>query len=590
MRSRIVTATLLACGVSLALWLAWLATAGVIGYRPPRLEPAVASALGHAWRGAVHVHTALSADATGSVDEIAAAAASVDLDFVVLSEHTGALGAAGRASPGWYGSVLVLVGEEISTFDGHLLALGVPPHAYALGPQARQALDDVRALGGASWVAHAGGGVPWTAGLGGIVGVEVVNLSGGLDRLSQRQRLGATLVYPVSPTAGVLRALGGRPPALDLWNERTSLSAASLPRPLVAIGAVDAHGPVRGLGVPSYEVVLGSLTTVVWMDEPPLPGLADRAVAGRLLRRLRSGRAAVELSAAGRAPGLSFVAIGSDGRTAVPGQTKIWGDVGWTLEARLGAPGDYRLELLRDGVRVGSADGTGLEVAAPGPGTYRIEGYRTSGPVGGGRQGATPWIISNPIYLWPAAVIAAAKVRPAPALPAPPTAQPLLREPGWAAESDPLSVSALAPMADGLLWNVRMPNEAAADAFSAVAWRPETAQDWRHTLGLTAGLSSEREWRVGLRVWTAVAAGERTWELVVASRPGATPLLSPWQHFRQIGADGQMVRGERLDEELARVTGIAFVATPQRMRPGSEARIEIRRVGLFGGEADPNSP
>ena len=584
MRSRIATAALLAGGVSLALWLAWLAAAGLIGYRPPQLEPAVASAVGYAWRGAVHVHTALSADATGSVEEIATAAARVGLDFVLLSEHTGALGTAGRASPGWYGPVLVLVGEEISTFDGHLLALGLPPHAYALGPQARQAVDDVRALGGASWVAHAGGDAAWTAGLGGIVGVEVVSLSGALDRLSQGQRLQAALAYPVSPTAAVLRALGGRPPALDLWNERTSLSTASLPRPLVAIGAVDAHGPVRGFGVPSYDVVLGSLTTVVWMDEPPLPGEADRAVAGRLLRRLRNGRSAVELSAAGRAPGLSFVATGSDGRIALPGQTKIWSAVGWTLAARLGAPGDYRVELLRDGVRVGSADGAGLEVEAPGPGTYRIEVYRTSGPVGGGRQGATPWIISNPIYLWPAAAIAAAKVRPTPALPAPPTAQPLLPEPGWAAESDALSVSALAPMADALLWNVRMPNEAAADVFSAVAWRPETARDWRHTLGLTAGLSSEHEWRVDLRVWTAAAEGVQTWELVVASRPGATPLLSPWQHFRQIGADGQMMRGERLDEELARVTGIAFVVTPRGMRPGSEARIEIRGVGLFGGE------
>jgi hypothetical protein len=128
-----------------------------------------------------------------------------------------------------------------------------------------------------------------------------------------------------------------------------------------------------------------------------------------------------------------------------------------------------------------------------------------------------------------------------------------------------------------------MPNEATADAFSAVAWRPEIAQDWRHTLGLTAGLSSEREWRIGFRVWTAGADGEQTWEFVVASAPGASPTLSPWQRFRQIGSDGQVVRRERLDEELSQVTGVAFVATPQRMRPGSEVRIEIRDVGLFGG-------
>ena len=583
MRSRIATAALLACGVCLALWFAWMVTAGVIGYRPPRLEATVASAAGYPWRGAVHVHTALSADATGTAEEIAAAAARIGLDFVVLCEHTGALGTPGRARRGWIGSVLMLIGEEISTLDGHLLALGVSAHPYALGPQARQAIDDVRALGGASWVAHPGGDTPWTAGLGGIAGVEVVSLSGALDRLSPLERFGAALTYPASPPAAALRALSGRSPALDLWSERTSLSGATLPRPLVAIGAVDAHGAVGGLGVPSYDVALDTLTTVVWMDEPPRPGNADRAGAVRLLRRLLAGRVAVELSAAGRAPGLSFIAAGSGNRTAYPGETKLWGAGDWTLEARLGAPGDYRVELLRDGLLIGSSDGAALEVDAPGPGTYRVEVYRTTGPPGGGLPGALPWIITNPIYLWPAAVVSAADLRPAPALTAPLAVRPLLSEPGWAAESDARSASAMAPMADGLLWSIRVPKESTADAFSAITWRPETAQDWRHTLGLTAGLSSEREWRVGLRVWTAGADGEQTWEFVVASAPGATPTLSPWQRFRRIGSDGQVMRSERLDEELAQVIGVAFVATPQRIRPSSEVRVEIRDVGLFGG-------
>ncbi len=583
MRSRIMTAALLFCGAALALGFAWLATSGVLGYRPPQIETSTASAVGHPWRGAVHVHTALSADATGTVDEIAAAAARVGLDFVLLSEHTGARGTAGRAQAGWYGSVLVLVGEEISTFDGHLLALAVPPHPYALGPQARQALDDVRALGGAAWIAHIDGDTAWTTGFAGAAGIEVVSLSEALHRMPVPARLAAALVYPANPHAAMLRVLGGRPAALDLWSERTSLSGAS-PRPLVAIGAVDAHGPLQWIGAPSYDVVLSSLTTIVWMDEPPRPGDADRAVAARLLRRLRSGRAAVELSAAGQAPGMSFIAKALDGRVGLPGGQVGWGAGGWTLEARLGAPGDYRIELLRDGVLVGTSEGERLAVEALDPGSYRVEVFRTGGPAGGGAPGATPWIVSNPIYLWPEAAITAANLRPAPALPAPRSVRSLLPEPGWAAESDSLSASALAPMADGLLWTARVPNEEAADAFSAVAWRPETALDWRHTLGVTAGLSSPREWRVGLRVWTAAGSGEQTWELVVVSAPGQPPTLSPWQRFRRIGSDGQMVRGERLDDELAQVTGVAFVVTPQRMRPGSEARIEIRDVGLFPGD------
>ncbi len=585
MGSRITTAALLTCGAALAIWFVWLATTGLLGYRPPLIETSTASAVGHPWRGAVHVHTVLSADATGTIEEIAAAAARVGLDFVIVSEHTAARGTAGRVRPGWYGSVLVLVGEEISTLDGHLLALAVPPHPYALGPQARQAFDDIRSLGGAAWIAHLGGDAAWTTGLGGAEGIEVVSLSEALDRLPVPARLLLAMTYPASPPGAMLRALVERPPALDLWSARTSLSGSALPRPLVAIGAVDAHGPFRGLGAPSYDVVLGSLTTVVWMDEPPSPGESDRAVAARLLRRLRGGRVAVELSAAGQAPGLSFVATTPAGQVAFPGEIGAWEAGNWSLEARLGAPGDYRIELLRDGAPAASAEGEPITVEASGPGSYRVEVFRTSGPAGGGASGATPWILTNPIYLWPRSAVTAATLRPAPPLPAPPTTRPLLPEPGWAAESDVLSASALAPMADGLLWTARVPKEEAADAFSAVAWRPEAAVDWHHTSGLVAGLSSPREWRVGLRLWTTIDGVEQTWEQVVASTPGGQQRLSPWQRFRRIGSDGQVMRGERLDQELAQVTGVAFVVTPQRIRPGSEARIEIRGVGLFDGAA-----
>ena len=54
----------------------------------------------------VHLHS-LHSDGTGSVEEIARAAEGIDV--VLLTDHDTM-----AAEPGWYGDVLVLVGEEVS--------------------------------------------------------------------------------------------------------------------------------------------------------------------------------------------------------------------------------------------------------------------------------------------------------------------------------------------------------------------------------------------------------------------------------------------------------------------------------------------
>src|SRR5437764_8727096 len=72
----------------------------------------------------VHLHSVHS-DGTGTVDQIAAAGRRAGVDVVLLTDHD-TLEAKRRGQEGWYGPVLLLVGEEVSPERrNHYLAFGL---------------------------------------------------------------------------------------------------------------------------------------------------------------------------------------------------------------------------------------------------------------------------------------------------------------------------------------------------------------------------------------------------------------------------------------------------------------------------------
>ena len=87
----------------LVVWLVWAMSVGVLGYQPPERgrAPDGATPIGWPWRGAVHVHTVVSGDASGTVGEISAAAKQLGLDFVVITDHTRAGRAEEPRRPRW---------------------------------------------------------------------------------------------------------------------------------------------------------------------------------------------------------------------------------------------------------------------------------------------------------------------------------------------------------------------------------------------------------------------------------------------------------------------------------------------------------
>src|SRR5215207_3920616 len=101
----------------------------------------------------VHLHSTHS-DGTGTVEEIAAAGRAVGLDVILLTDHD-TLAARDRREDGWHGSVLVLVGEEVSPKDqNHYLAFGIDRVIDHTGMTPADIAAAVREAGGFGFAAH----------------------------------------------------------------------------------------------------------------------------------------------------------------------------------------------------------------------------------------------------------------------------------------------------------------------------------------------------------------------------------------------------------------------------------------------------
>lgn len=353
--------------------------------------------------GAIHVHTARS-DGTGTVEDIARAAARAGLTFVVFTDH----GDATRPPdpPTYRHGVLCLDGVEISTDEGHYLAVGLPAAPYRLGGDARGVVEDVARLGGFGIVAHPVSpkdDLRWREWTAPFDALEWLNGDSEWRDESVWRLAGALLRYPFRP-AETIASLFDRPElSLARWDALTRR------RRVVALGGVDAHarlsvslGSETGyepalLKVPSYEQAFRTVSTRVQLDRPLSGRAPDDARA--VLRALREGRAFTVIDALATPPAFDFVARLGD-KTARMGEA-LWVDEPTRdqpveLVVRTVVPPGGEVVLLRDG-RPAARTMTG-EIRHSGRferGVYRVE-VRTPGAPG---VPPVPWLVSNPIYV-----------------------------------------------------------------------------------------------------------------------------------------------------------------------------------------------
>jgi PHP domain-containing protein len=334
----------------------------------------------------VHVHSTYS-DGTGTVPEIAAAAARNGVDVVLLTDHD-TMAARRAGEEGWHGSTLVLVGEEVSPKGrDHFLAFGIEREIKRRLPSAGICAA-AKEQGGFGFAAHpwsAGsqvvkrpGAMPWTdIDCEGLEGIEVWSfVTDTLEGLRSVREIAGFLWNPA-------RTLDD-PPAQNI-SEWDRLGAR---RRVVGIAGIDAHQiGIRVAGhVPvklmSYARSFRFLHTHVLCDELPTGELDhDRE---QVYSALRAGRCYMAVDSLAPARGFTF---GADGLPM--GSEGPAGPV--TLTAR--TPRPAALRLLRNGVEIARTEGASLEVPVSEPGVYRAEARLTAF----GRD--RTWILSNPVYL-----------------------------------------------------------------------------------------------------------------------------------------------------------------------------------------------
>jgi len=544
---------------------------------------------GFPWRGAIHVHSSISDGAAG-IDEIMAAAGEAGVDFLVLTDHN-PLGPRERPRPGWYGDVLLIVAEEITTDQGHLLALQIPPHRYRFGPTARQALADINDEGGWALVAHPHHSrQAWAGGWGGTQGLEVVNLSSAWSRSTALSRAATVVSAIINRDYAATRLLSGGWPTVSLWDSLTELSGRrlSVSRPRVVVGAADAHGPLLG-PLPSYAYTLGVLSTLVWIDEPagrPTRPAAER-VESKLLAALRGGHAAIETTALG--DGRSFVFTARSPNTlAKPGELVGWEDGPWTLQVEFESTGDTEIVVLRDGHRIAQAAATSIAIDVDEPGTYRVEVYR--GAATDEEESALPWIVSNPIYLWPAEARTAARLFRVPPLPVPPSAHDLLAGAAFEANDRGVPYNMVESRGTEVSWSFALNAASDPEAFAAMIWRADEAMDWSKEDGLIVEIQAGHAMRAALELQTIAADSSlKSWVYSVKAGPDTEAVAIPWSRFRPSGPEG-LIAGAVADAErpsatdMRRVENVILLVTPLLLAQGSSATLKLRALALYGSQ------
>lgn len=347
-------------------------------------------------RGAVHVHTRRS-DGTGTIDQIAAAAARAGLSFVIFTDH----GDASRAPepPAYRQNVLCIDAVEISTNGGHVVALGAARSPYPLGGEPRDVVEDIARLGGMSIAAHPTSSKPelrWTDWSAPIDGLEWLNGDSEWRDETWPALGGALLTYPFR-RAATLAALLDRPDeALRQWDALSSL------RPMVGLAGSDAHArlgfreegdpasPRFSLHLPTYEQVFRAFSISVTGVTLTRNAVADAAA---LIDAVRHGRVYSSVDELASPALVSYRAVG--GGVGVEMGAALPNSQPASFVVETTAPSEARIVLLKSGHIVATGSGRRLEYTGSEPGAYRAEITLFDAP--GPR--AVPWIVTNPIYV-----------------------------------------------------------------------------------------------------------------------------------------------------------------------------------------------
>ncbi len=343
------------------------------------------------YAGCIHLHTS-SSDGAATHEEVARLASRAGLDFLIVADHNVLV----KDKDGWYGDLLLLVGEELHDTQrvpqaNHYLAFDIEEHIDADNKSAQAVIDEVNAQGGFGFIAHPferspaftrEPELPWVDWqVTGYTGLEIWNYMS--EFKSYLHNLRRVLFFVYFPQVTMR---GPFPETLAKWDELLGS------RKTAAIAGTDVHGntyafgPLRRAILP-YDHCFKAARTHILASEPFLGELEhDKAL---VYEALKDGRCFTAYDAIGQSSGFRFTA--SNGAQTV-GMGQEISMSGGPLDLAISSPVPAELRLLRDGQIIARTKGRQLSHRAQESGVYRVEAFRRHLFR---RRG---WVFTNPIY------------------------------------------------------------------------------------------------------------------------------------------------------------------------------------------------
>lgn len=389
------------------------------------------------YAGAVHVHSTYS-DGAGTVPEIADAANRAGLDFVLLCDHA-SLEARRDGEDGWRGRTLMMVGTEVTTDAGHLLALDVPDSFLPASNDPTEAQAQIVDSGGVGFIA-----LPcdlkdhWRdfSLRDSRMGLEVFNLSA-----IARTKINIPVLalvwsrYRSKRPHRAFHWVAARPSReIRLWD--ALITGAPIPgspstkrdtedgdqpsggryNVVVGIGSIDAHGIMKFGGkayyIPTYADVFRTLRTHILLDQPlngvsrsPINRPDTQADLATVHGALARGHSYIAYDNYADSTGFLFECVTPRGLSLMGDSLSApEGDTPYHLRARVPKTRSF-IRLYRDGKLVAASRGGSLDYMTTQPGAYRVEAFLYRHRIGNLCVNAKPWIFSNPIYIQPVDVV-----------------------------------------------------------------------------------------------------------------------------------------------------------------------------------------
>jgi hypothetical protein len=518
--------------------------------------------------GILHIHSNRS-DGRSSPDEIAAAAARSGLKFVVFTDHGDATRSPDR--PAYRSGVLCLDGVEISTNQGHYVAIGLPAAPYPLAGEARDVVEDVKRMGGFGIAAHPDSPNPqlawreWTAPFDGI---ELLNPDTSWRLLAAEPGAGAKgeLVtaladYAFRPTETIANHLR-ESRAIASWQ------ALAARRQVVALAGLDAHAKLLmsraddswyALPFFGYDVTFRTMSVRVSLDNPLTGNAAADAAA--LVDGIRAGHLYTVVDGLATPPSFDFV-VANGQNTVREGDTLEAGG-GVSIHVRSNAPSSYTTIVHRGTSVLASArDAADWTVhAGAEPAVYWVEIAAPHQPA------PITWLRSNPVYVRGPAEKAAPAPRPGQTVA---TLFDGTSADGWDIEHDPASLAAVevAESPAGNELRLRYGLAGGTPGPQVVALVHKTPNGIADADRLTFTVRAEKPMRISLQLR---AKNYYRWQRSIYV--DATP------HERSVRFDDVTPVGAVPPAApLADIIGVMFVVDVTNSRPGTSGRLWLSRV------------